>query len=287
MPSPPRTSTRRSRHSHGRSEIWFRKHVVDELAATTKVMGGRLRALRTDRGVSQERAAELIGVHAKYLQRLENGRANASLGTLVAAALAYGVPLTRLLQREPGDLQSPEPSPFHVVDARTVRPYEGCVPLYLLAVAAGGFGSLAASAAALEPEAWVVPHGRRKPGPGLFVAQVHGQSMNRRIPNGAFCLFRSPAPEDRQGRVLLVRHRDIHDPDLAGDFTVKIWDSARRPVGAGSSRLRPPVSLVPDSDVESYRPIELPASRAAMVSVIAEMIEVLPGAGPLQPTAKR
>jgi hypothetical protein len=36
-----------------------------------------------------------------------------------------------------------------------------------------------------EAEAWVDPAGKVRPAEGLFVAQVVGESMNRRIPNGA------------------------------------------------------------------------------------------------------
>jgi hypothetical protein len=39
---------------------------------------------------------------------------------------------------------------------------------------AGGFGD----GQAVEAEAWVAPAGRVAPAPGLFVAQVGGESMN-------------------------------------------------------------------------------------------------------------
>jgi transcriptional regulator with XRE-family HTH domain len=55
-----------------------------------------MRRLREERGLSQERAAELAGVHEKYLSRLESGRANPTLSTLVAMARAYGVEIDAL-----------------------------------------------------------------------------------------------------------------------------------------------------------------------------------------------
>lgn len=99
--------------------------------------------------------------------------------------------------------------PFsHVPEARA-RPFVNCVPLYSLEAAAGGFGA----GREVEPEAWVMPNGRLRPGPGLFVARVVGESMNRRIPNGSYCVFRAPVEGSRSGRVVLVEHRAIHDSE--------------------------------------------------------------------------
>lgn len=61
-----------------------------------KRLGKRLRDARHAKGLSQEQAAELIGVHAKYMPRLESGGANPTVATLVAAAAAYGIPLRDL-----------------------------------------------------------------------------------------------------------------------------------------------------------------------------------------------
>ena len=54
-------------------------------------LGIRIRELRVGKKLSQEKAAEAIGVHAKHLQRLELGIGNATVTTLVAIAMAYGV----------------------------------------------------------------------------------------------------------------------------------------------------------------------------------------------------
>jgi uncharacterized protein len=49
--------------------------------------------------------------------------------------------------------------------------------------------------------------------------------MNRRIPSGSYCLFRHPGTGSRQGRVLLVQHHDLADPEHGGSHTVKVWES--------------------------------------------------------------
>ena len=150
--------------------------------------------------------------------------------------------------------------PFRRLSATEAEPFVNCIPLYSLAAAAGSFGD----AQTPEAEAWVAPNGRVRPASGLFVAQVVGESMNRRIPNGAFCIFRTPVEGSRTGRVLLVQHREISDPDTGGSYTVKLYE-----------RVSPDaVLLTPETDVDGYEPIEVNAP-ADDVRVIAELVEVL------------
>lgn len=58
-----------------------------------KQLAGRLRELREASDRTLETAAEAVGMHAKHLQRIENGTVNITLKTLVAIVLAYGVSL--------------------------------------------------------------------------------------------------------------------------------------------------------------------------------------------------
>ncbi len=71
-----------------------------------KRLGRRLRELRTERGLSQEEAAEIMGIHPKSMPRLEGGSANPTVATLVAAAVAFKVPLRDLFpeteEEDPG-----------------------------------------------------------------------------------------------------------------------------------------------------------------------------------------
>jgi phage repressor protein C with HTH and peptisase S24 domain len=129
-----------------------------------------------------------------------------------------------------------------------------------LRAAAGAFGT----GREVEAEACVAPTGRTRSQPGLFVAQVVGESMNRRIPNGAYCIFRNPVAGARQGRVLLVEHRDIADPDTGGSYTVKMYGSWRHTE----------IRLRPDTDTPGYEPIVL-SDRTDDLRVVAELIAVL------------
>lgn len=44
----------------------------------------------------------MIGIHPKYMPRLEGGTANPTVATLVAASVAYKVPLRDLFPEEEG-----------------------------------------------------------------------------------------------------------------------------------------------------------------------------------------
>jgi len=140
--------------------------------------------------------------------------------------------------------------------------WENAVPLYSLKAAAGAFSDTQT----VEAEDWVEPAGRIRPGPGLFVGRVVGQSMNRRIPDGSWCLFRAPVAGSREGRTLLVEHRDISDPDHGGQYTVKVY-----------RRHGVDVRLEPDTDADGYQPIILAGVTDDAVRVVAEVVEVLPG----------
>jgi transcriptional regulator with XRE-family HTH domain len=89
-------ATRKSPHSHGRSEVRTRKDLAPAIRRTLKRLGSRLRDLRVERGLSQEEAAEAMGIHPKSMPRLEGGTTNPTLATLVAASVAYKVPLRDL-----------------------------------------------------------------------------------------------------------------------------------------------------------------------------------------------
>ncbi|MEX2553683.1 MAG: DEAD/DEAH box helicase family protein, partial [Actinomycetota bacterium] len=160
--------------------------------------------------------------------------------------------------------------PFEVVPDRAARPGINCVPLVSLKAAAGYVGD----EKLVDPEAWVTPNGRTKPAPNLFTAQVVGESMNRRIPNGAYCLFRYPVVGSRNGRVVLVEHRDIADPELEGPFTLKIWHSSKTASEDGPWR-HEQILLEPDSTDPGYEPIILKDVAEGDAQVIAELVEVL------------
>jgi type I restriction enzyme R subunit len=158
--------------------------------------------------------------------------------------------------------------PFRRVTPREEDKYRTCVPLLTLKAAAGAFGNVQA----VEPDGWVEPNTKRRLRPGMFVAQVVGRSMEPRIPDGGWCLFQSPVEGSRRGRVVLVQHRDIDDPETGGSYTVKRYESAKESDGAGSWR-HTEIRLLPENP--EFAPIILRDIRDDEIHVIAEVVEVL------------
>jgi uncharacterized protein len=172
--------------------------------------------------------------------------------------------------------------PFRRLRVSEARPFENCVPLYELAVAAGRFSE--------EQQAGGVPLGEedRQPGSvewvelpeafrprrGMFVARVVGESMNRRIPNGAWCLFRVAGAGTRQGKVVLAQHREIEDAETGGHFTVKVYESRKERTADGSWR-HAAIILRPDTTADGYEAIELEAKDAEELRILAEVVAVL------------
>jgi DUF2075 family protein len=166
-----------------------------------------------------------------------------------------------------------EPAPTEPVrrlPPAEVRPFENCVPLYDLAVAAGQFSG----EQHVEANEWVELPEEFRPQRGMFVARVVGESMNRRIPNGAWCLFRVAGGGTRQGKVVLAQHREIQDPETTGHFTVKVYESRKEQLPDGSWR-HASIVLRPDTTAAGYEPIVLKPEAAADLRIIAELVAVL------------
>lgn len=163
--------------------------------------------------------------------------------------------------------------PFRRLRPPEVQRYVNSVPLIDLKFAAGTF---TATASLIDPDEvdWVELPPHFRPQPGLFVAQVLGESMNRRIPNGAWCLFQLNPRGTRQGKAVVAQHRSIHDPEYGGSFTVKIYQSEKRAAEEGGW-VHERIVLRPDSDDPAYRPIELDQDAREGLVIIAELIAVL------------
>lgn len=64
-----------------------------------RALGRRVAELRRDAGLTQEQLAENLGYSTKYLQRIEAGRHNLSVRSLVLLAHEIGVTTATLFDR--------------------------------------------------------------------------------------------------------------------------------------------------------------------------------------------
>ncbi|MCB2216990.1 MAG: DUF2075 domain-containing protein [Desulfobulbaceae bacterium] len=160
--------------------------------------------------------------------------------------------------------------PFRRLRPEEARPYENCVPLYDLKVAAGCFSD----EQQMDGCEWVELPDVFRPQKGLFVVQVVGESMNRRIPNGAWCLFRIASAGSRNGKIVLASHREIADTESSGHYTVKIYESTKENLADGTWRHKT-IVLRPDSFLPEYEPIVLKEHQAEELMIVGELVAVL------------
>jgi type I restriction enzyme R subunit len=154
---------------------------------------------------------------------------------------------------------------------RTTNPsdyYRTAVPLMSLEAAAGSFGGIDPA----EVREWITPKTSRKVREGMFVARVVGKSMEPVIPDGAYCLFAPIPAGTRNGRILLVEHRGISDPETGGSYTVKRYESDKQE-NAEASWAHTEVRLQPLN--RDFGTIVLTPTSEDEVRPLAEMIEVL------------
>ena len=86
-----------SKHDHDRSEVWERPEIARLVVEAMGSLAANLRVLRKRSGLSQEKLAEVSGLHPKHVQRLEKGAANTTVATLAALAHGLGVRVDKLL----------------------------------------------------------------------------------------------------------------------------------------------------------------------------------------------
>ena len=64
-----------------------------------KIIGQRIRNYRTQKGLSQEKLAELAGCHPTYIGQLERGEKNATLESVEKIASATDISLSELFDK--------------------------------------------------------------------------------------------------------------------------------------------------------------------------------------------
>jgi XRE family transcriptional regulator, regulator of sulfur utilization len=98
-------------------------------------VGARIRALRTERGLSLSSLAAAAGIGKGSLSELESGRRNPTLDTLYAVAGPLGVPLASLVDFRDGSVVADEG--FETVLLHTERSPSATSEVWLLRVDAG------------------------------------------------------------------------------------------------------------------------------------------------------
>jgi phage repressor protein C with HTH and peptisase S24 domain len=104
-----------------------------------------------------------------------------------------------------------------------VNQYTSYLPLYSIKAACGYFGE----GDIVNELGWIQAEGIGKLNRNMFVVQASGHSMEPRIKDGDFCVFRANPAGSRQGKIVLVQHRNYYDSDYTGAYSIKEYSSAK------------------------------------------------------------
>lgn len=159
---------------------------------------------------------------------------------------------------------------LEIVEVTENQKYVEAIPLMNIKAAAGLFGETTF----VEECDWV-----RLPEPfqhkeGYFVAQVLGDSMNKRIPNGSWCLFKPDQGGSREGKIVLVEMSEIQDSETGSRFTVKQYRSEKNQNEDGAWR-HSRILLEPVSNEHGYKPIVLGNDEIDGFKVVGEFVAVV------------
>lgn len=152
--------------------------------------------------------------------------------------------------------------PFRILRFEEVRPYVNSVPLVDISAAAGGFSDLQIP----SDFEWIELPFNIAVKKGYFVCKVVGESMNKKIPNGSYCLFRQDEGGSRKGKIVLVESTDIHDSEFGSGYTVKEYHSEKQ-IG-NDQWSHQTITLKPLSDISEYKDIELTGDETNNLKVV-------------------
>ncbi len=163
--------------------------------------------------------------------------------------------------------QEPELVEPRIVDrVKPEQRYTTHVPVYDLVAAASGWG----------PEGVPVESGwinvaDYNLSEGMFAAKVVGRSMQPKIADGSWCLFRPCPAGTRNGRLLLIQCQTHLDPEDGGRYTVKRYKSTK--ASSEEGWMHETVELQPLNP--AFEPIRLSGEDSADLRVIGEFVRVI------------
>lgn len=113
--------------------------------------------------------------------------------------------------------------PFRILRFEDVKPYVNSIPFVDISVAAGNFSDLQSH----SELTWIEPPFNISARKGYFICKVVGESMNKIIPNGSYCLFKEYQGGPRDGKIVLVKSTHISDFELGAGYTIKQYRSIK------------------------------------------------------------
>jgi len=97
--------------------------------------------------------------------------------------------------------------------------------------------------------------------------------MNKKIPNGSYCLFKQDEGGSRNGKIVLAENTNIHDSEFGSGYTVKEYHSEKKIENDQWSHQS--ITLKPLSDNPDYMNIELIEDELNRIKVVGIFVKVI------------
>ena len=159
--------------------------------------------------------------------------------------------------------------PFRILSFEEVKPYVNSIPLIDITAAAGSFSEIQSH----SELTWIEPPFNVSARKDYFVCKVIGESMNKRIPNGSYCLFRKDDGGSRNGKIVLVESTIIQDSEFGSGYTIKEYHSSKKQ--SENSWEHETIILKPLSTIENYSEIVLNSDELTDFRVVGILERVL------------
>lgn len=163
-------------------------------------------------------------------------------------------------------------SRLRILSLKDVKPYVNAVPIFNIYAAAGDFSDLQIESE-YENYEWVELPMHISAREDYFVCQIIGESMNKKIENGSWCLFRKYSGGTREGKIVLAQHYNIQDSDFGAGYTIKEYHSEK--YISENSWTHKSIVLKPLSFDSSFYPIELKEEELTDLKIIGEFVTEL------------
>lgn len=151
---------------------------------------------------------------------------------------------------------------FRILNFEDAKPYVNSVPLFDISAAAGNFSDLQIH----SDFEWIELPFNVAVKKDYFVCKVIGESMDKKIPNGSYCLFRRDEGGSRNGKIVLVELYDKQDWESGLRFTVKEYHSKK--IIDENQWSHQSITLKPLSNNSKYKAIELTGDKINRLNVV-------------------
>lgn len=141
--------------------------------------------------------------------------------------------------------------------------YIDYLPVYSIRAACGYFGE----GEDVSEDGWMKVTGLGKLDRNMFIVKAVGHSMEPRINDGDYCVFRANPSGSRNGKVVLVQHRNFYDADNNGAFSIKTYESTKSYDSDGNWQ-HEQITLHPENS--DYKAILIDANDADDFRVVGE-----------------